>query len=58
LSTTATNNHKKLKTINPTTEEVLNEYDQISKEQLNDTVKKSENAFLVTYAENLFPVGY
>ena len=41
-ATTATNsNHKKLKTINPATEEVLNEYELISKEQLNDTVKKS-----------------
>jgi succinate-semialdehyde dehydrogenase/glutarate-semialdehyde dehydrogenase/succinyl-CoA reductase len=37
---------KKLKTINPATEEVLNEYTIISKEQLNDTVKKSKNAFL------------
>ena len=36
---------KKLKTINPSTEEVLNEYTIISKEQLNDTVKKSKNAF-------------
>jgi succinate-semialdehyde dehydrogenase/glutarate-semialdehyde dehydrogenase/succinyl-CoA reductase len=42
---TATNN-RKLKTINPATEEVLNEYTIISKEQLNDTVKKSKNAFL------------
>ncbi|HZE78894.1 MAG TPA: hypothetical protein VE089_10145 [Nitrososphaeraceae archaeon] len=41
MSTTATNNHKRLKRLNPATEEVLNEYDQISKEQLNDTVKKS-----------------
>ncbi|MFL6456723.1 MAG: aldehyde dehydrogenase family protein, partial [Nitrososphaeraceae archaeon] len=48
LSTTATtaSTHKKLKTINPATEEVLNEYTIISKEQLNDTVKKSKNAFL------------
>jgi acyl-CoA reductase-like NAD-dependent aldehyde dehydrogenase len=37
---------KKLKTVNPATEEVLNEYTIISKEQLNDTVKKSKNAFL------------
>ncbi|MFL6384002.1 MAG: NAD-dependent succinate-semialdehyde dehydrogenase, partial [Nitrososphaeraceae archaeon] len=42
---TATNN-KKLKTINPATQEVLSEYTIISKEQLNDTVKKSKNAFL------------
>jgi acyl-CoA reductase-like NAD-dependent aldehyde dehydrogenase len=44
LSTPTTD--KKLKTINPATEEVLNEYTIISKEQLNDTVKKSKNAFL------------
>jgi acyl-CoA reductase-like NAD-dependent aldehyde dehydrogenase len=37
---------KKLKTISPATEEVLNEYTIISKEQLNDVVKKSKNAFL------------
>src|SRR6266487_3928530 len=37
---------KKLRTINPATEEVLNEYTIISKEHLNDTVKKSRNAFL------------
>jgi acyl-CoA reductase-like NAD-dependent aldehyde dehydrogenase len=45
-STIATNNDKKLKTINPATEEVLEEYTIISKEQLNDIVKKSKNAFL------------
>src|SRR5919202_1830915 len=38
--------NKKLKTINPATEEVLNEYELFSKEQLNDIVKKSKNAFL------------
>jgi succinate-semialdehyde dehydrogenase/glutarate-semialdehyde dehydrogenase/succinyl-CoA reductase len=43
-SATATRD-KKLKTINPATEEVLNEYVLISKEQLNGTVKKSKNAF-------------
>ena len=43
---TSTNNNKKLKTINPATEEVLEEYTIISKEQLHDTVKKSKNAFL------------
>jgi acyl-CoA reductase-like NAD-dependent aldehyde dehydrogenase len=43
---TATSNDKKLKTINPSTEEILNEYELISKEQLNDTIKKSKNAFL------------
>src|SRR5918912_107761 len=43
--TTPTSN-KKLKTINPATEEVLNEYELITKEQLNSAVKKSKNAFL------------
>jgi acyl-CoA reductase-like NAD-dependent aldehyde dehydrogenase len=43
-ASTATN--KKLKTFNPSTEEVLEEYTIISKEQLNDIVKKSKNAFL------------
>src|SRR5918911_137029 len=38
--------NKKLKTINPATEEVLNEYELFSKEQLNDIVKKSKKAFL------------
>ncbi len=45
-ATIATNNDKKLKTINPATEEVLNEYTIISKEQLNDAGKKSKNALL------------
>jgi acyl-CoA reductase-like NAD-dependent aldehyde dehydrogenase len=45
LSAPATTD-KKLKTINPATEEILNEYTIISKEQINDTVKKSKNAFL------------
>src|ERR687884_318304 len=43
---TSSTSNKKLKTINPATEEVLNEYELISKEQLNDTVKKSKSAFL------------
>ena len=42
----ANNNDKKLKTINPTTEEVLNEYTIVSKEQLKDTINKSKNAFV------------
>jgi succinate-semialdehyde dehydrogenase/glutarate-semialdehyde dehydrogenase/succinyl-CoA reductase len=37
---------KKLRTINPATEEVLNEYTVIGKEQLSETVKKSKDAFL------------
>jgi acyl-CoA reductase-like NAD-dependent aldehyde dehydrogenase len=43
-SSTAIDN--KLRTINPATEEVLNEYTIISKEQLSETVKKSKNTFL------------
>jgi acyl-CoA reductase-like NAD-dependent aldehyde dehydrogenase len=35
----------KLKTINPATEEILNEYEIISKEKVYDTVKKAKNAF-------------
>jgi acyl-CoA reductase-like NAD-dependent aldehyde dehydrogenase len=47
LSTTTTSSDKKkLKTINPSTEEILNEYELISKEQLNDTVQKSKKTFL------------
>lgn len=53
LSTiTHNNNDKKLKTINPATEEVLNEYAIVNKEQLNDAVKKSKNAFL-EWKENI-----
>lgn len=46
MSATTTNKKSLLKTINPSTEEVLNEYTIINKEQLNDTVSKSTNAFL------------
>src|SRR5690349_5892871 len=42
----STHTDKKLRTINPATEEVLNEYTVISKEQLSETVKKSKDAFL------------
>jgi acyl-CoA reductase-like NAD-dependent aldehyde dehydrogenase len=42
----STSTNKKLKTFNPATEEVLEEYTIISKEQLNDIVRKSKNAFL------------
>jgi succinate-semialdehyde dehydrogenase/glutarate-semialdehyde dehydrogenase/succinyl-CoA reductase len=37
---------KKLMTVNPATEEILNEYTIISEEQLNDRVKRSKNVFL------------
>src|SRR6187200_1674910 len=36
---------KELKTINPATEGVLKEYQIISKEQIDDKVKKAQNAF-------------
>jgi acyl-CoA reductase-like NAD-dependent aldehyde dehydrogenase len=38
-------NERKIKTINPSTEEVLNEYDIMTKEQINDKVKKARTAF-------------
>jgi acyl-CoA reductase-like NAD-dependent aldehyde dehydrogenase len=38
-------NEGKIKTINPATEEVLNEYKIMTKEQINDKVKKAQNAF-------------
>ena len=41
------NNRKsKLQTINPTTEQVLKEYEIMSKEQIDDSIKKARNAFL------------
>jgi acyl-CoA reductase-like NAD-dependent aldehyde dehydrogenase len=38
-------NNGKVKTINPATEELLNEYKIMTKEQINDKVKKARNAF-------------
>jgi len=38
-------NEAKVKTINPATEEVLNEYNIMTKEQINDKVKKAQIAF-------------
>ena len=38
-------NEGKVKTINPATEELLNEYKIMTKEQINDKVKKARNAF-------------
>ena len=38
-------NEEKAKTINPATEEVLNEYRIMNKEQINDKVKKARNVF-------------
>ena len=35
----------KVKTINPATEEVINQYEIMNKEQINAKVKKAQNAF-------------
>lgn len=37
-------NEGKVKAINPATEEVLNEYEIMTKEQINAAVKKAQNA--------------
>jgi acyl-CoA reductase-like NAD-dependent aldehyde dehydrogenase len=34
-----------IKTVNPATEEILNEYEIISKEQVNETVKQAKMYF-------------
>lgn len=36
---------KQIRTINPATEEIINEYEIMTKDQINDTVKESKNAF-------------
>ena len=36
----------KLRTINPATEQVLNEYEIITRDQLNNSVNKARQAFL------------
>jgi acyl-CoA reductase-like NAD-dependent aldehyde dehydrogenase len=38
-------NEGKVKTINPATEEVINQYEIMNKEQINAAVKKAQNAF-------------
>jgi acyl-CoA reductase-like NAD-dependent aldehyde dehydrogenase len=38
-------NNKKIKTVNPATEEIIQEYEIITKEQINDRVKKARNTF-------------
>jgi len=38
-------NERKVTTINPSTEEVLNEYEIMTKEQINEKVKKARNTF-------------
>jgi acyl-CoA reductase-like NAD-dependent aldehyde dehydrogenase len=39
------NEQGKVKTVNPATEEVLNEYQIMTKQQVNDKAKKARNAF-------------
>jgi acyl-CoA reductase-like NAD-dependent aldehyde dehydrogenase len=39
------NNNKKIKTVNPATEEIIKEYEIMTKEQINDKVKKAQNTF-------------
>jgi acyl-CoA reductase-like NAD-dependent aldehyde dehydrogenase len=36
---------RELKTINPAKEEVINTYKMMTKEQINEKVKKAQNAF-------------
>jgi acyl-CoA reductase-like NAD-dependent aldehyde dehydrogenase len=38
-------NNKRVKTTNPATEDVINEYEIMTKEQINAAVKKAQNAF-------------
>ncbi|HXW11754.1 MAG TPA: NAD-dependent succinate-semialdehyde dehydrogenase [Nitrososphaeraceae archaeon] len=38
-------NNKIIKTINPSTEEIIQEYEVMTKEQINDKVKKAQNTF-------------
>lgn len=38
-------NNKTIKTINPATEEIIQEYEVMTKEQINDKVKKARNTF-------------
>ena len=35
-----------IKTVNPATEEILNEYETVSKERVDDTIKQAKNVFL------------
>ena len=38
-------NNNKIKTVNPATEEIIKEYEIMTKEQINDKVKKARNTF-------------
>jgi acyl-CoA reductase-like NAD-dependent aldehyde dehydrogenase len=44
-STTATATTREFKTINPATEKVINTYKIMTKEPVNEKVKKAQNAF-------------
>ena len=39
------NGAAELKTINPATEEIINRYEIMTKEQIDDKVKKAQNTF-------------
>ena len=41
----SSNNNKTIKTVNPATEEIIQEYEVMTKEQINDKVKKARNTF-------------
>jgi acyl-CoA reductase-like NAD-dependent aldehyde dehydrogenase len=45
-SDTQTASIRKIKTINPATEEVLKEYEVINEEQVNESVRRARNAFI------------
>jgi succinate-semialdehyde dehydrogenase/glutarate-semialdehyde dehydrogenase/succinyl-CoA reductase len=38
-------NNNKIETVNPATEEIIQEYEIITKEQIDDRVKKAQNTF-------------
>jgi len=39
------NNNKVIKTVNPATEEIIQEYEIMNKEQINDKIRKAQNTF-------------
>jgi hypothetical protein len=39
-------NKKTIKTKNPVTEEILDEYDILNKQQINETTKKAKDAYV------------
>jgi acyl-CoA reductase-like NAD-dependent aldehyde dehydrogenase len=39
------NKDEKVKTVNPATEEILNEYQIMTKQQINEKARKARNAF-------------